>query len=94
MNSLEIRWAHEDGKHRDNPTTLCSACRDTMPQNKAEKAYLASGTPLRVRVLRKALVACADELERLRYVLLPRYEGMIGEPDAKVLQRARKALKG
>jgi hypothetical protein len=39
-----------------------------------------------------ALHDCANELQRLRSVHLPRYEDKIGEPDLSVLERARDTL--
>jgi len=39
-----------------------------------------------------ALKDCATELQRLRDVHLPKYEGKVGEPDADVLKRAKEAI--
>ncbi len=39
-----------------------------------------------------ALRACIAELERLRDLYLPTYEGKIGEPDKRVIDRAKRAL--
>ena len=39
--------------------------------------------------LLKALEDCAEELQRLRDVLLPQYAGKIGEPDVEILNTAR-----
>lgn len=39
-----------------------------------------------------ALMATASELQRLRDVHLPRYDGAIGEPDSEVLATARAAI--
>lgn len=39
-----------------------------------------------------AAKAAADEIERLKYLFLPYYEGKIGEPDLDVLEALRKAL--
>ena len=39
-----------------------------------------------------ALHECVSELQRLREVLLPHYEGKIGEPDVELLERARVIL--
>ena len=40
--------------------------------------------------LRTAVAKGIEELERLRGVLLPHYEGKIGEPDIEVINRMRK----
>lgn len=39
-----------------------------------------------------AALAALDELERLRGVLLPEFEGKIGEPSLKVIARLREAV--
>lgn len=41
---------------------------------------------------RKALADCLEELERLRYVHLPMFEGKVGEPNKFVIRRAKKIL--
>ena len=40
-----------------------------------------------------ALKACVIELERLRDVHLPQYDGKVGEPDKDVIFKAREALR-
>jgi len=42
--------------------------------------------------MREALLECVTELQRLRFVLLPHYEGKIGEPDGELISKARAAL--
>lgn len=46
----------------------------------------------KVKSLVKAATAAANEIERLRFLYLPHYEGKIGEPNLKILNRLRKSL--
>lgn len=43
--------------------------------------------------LERALVGCVLELKRLRRALLPQYAGKIAEPDEKVIERGKSALR-
>ena len=64
--------------------TITGPDRETCESN----AFLASSAP----DLYAALEACATELQRLRDVHLPRFEGKVGEPCNETLTAARAAL--
>lgn len=89
-----FKTARETCPYSHRPDEYCSTCM--LMTRAMEKAYhdgYADAESLKgnggaVLELLVALEATTDELQRLRYVLLPHYEGKIGEPDGEVLAQA------
>jgi hypothetical protein len=76
------------------PQGKCKTCgdyREDVPWSDGEPKY--DCTVCYIRRLREGLKVALRELERLRDVHLPMYEGKVGEPDRDVLKQVRMALK-